>query len=341
MSSSPKSLLDLPNELLWMIKDAVGEHLLGNACFYLLCTRTSAFYHTTSAADWQRVLRANGLGLATYEYVDESEYEHIAFACAHHAWACTHPHCGRARLEENYRLMGEATAAWPTLRGDGAAGTVRSPHFDVAPDEGALVPSTLFAHIAFRAPARTRAARAHTQQLAYLRPAGQDARQRVPGETLDAHPVALRTFASFPPLEAMNVDAPFEVPRMLNRTGLTARDVCRYLSSCLDQKVYPDTLKDALRELGDDAAKGISWDANTVQECVKQMRDWFQVVRWTGFEYQRRERNRWFMLKFEPRALPASAKDVEGLCSPDPAADEETESDAAHLRVSLRQGVSF
>ena len=245
LTSSRTGLLDLPNELLLMIKNSLDPHdLVSNVCYYLLCKRTAACYDKHSDADWMRLLRANGLGLGTYELLGESGHKLMAMECARHAWMCTHPQCGRARLQENRKLsacclitenatmpptgysMQAAIEAWPSLNYEG---TVKSPHFDVPPDEGPIVPSTLFAYIAFKNKRLGPLDGPLLSDPAYLRPVDQDIKQPPPEETLDDHPIVRRTFACFPPIDAMDVDSPFEVVRMQNRRGLITKDVCYFL----------------------------------------------------------------------------------------------------------------
>ncbi|EKM50589.1 uncharacterized protein PHACADRAFT_263955 [Phanerochaete carnosa HHB-10118-sp] len=209
--------------------------------------------------------------------------------------------------------MEDAMVTWSSLSYND---TVKSPHFDVSPDEGPIVPSTIFSHIAFKPLHRGGIIDPSQEELAYLRPVDQDLRQTPPSETLDDHPIALRTFASFPPIETINVDSPFEIVRMLNRRGLVAKDVCRSLAMHMEQKVYSDSLKDSLHYLGLEVSRAFPWDLTTIEECVRQLQDWFKIVRWVGFEYQRPQRNRWFVLKFEPRELPKSEREIVGLfCS--------------------------
>ena len=100
---APETLLDLPNELILAIKDCFDPHdLLDNVCFGLLCKRTAACYAKLTNKDWMLLCRANGLGRGTYEGPELAPYYGgIAISCALHAWSCTHPACGKARLAEN------------------------------------------------------------------------------------------------------------------------------------------------------------------------------------------------------------------------------------------------
>lgn len=223
--------------------------------------------------------------------------------------------------------MEDGVAAWPSLD---YTDTIKSPHFDVPPDEGPILGSTVFSAIAFKTPPRGRLVDPYKEQLAYLRPVDQDLQQTPPAESLEDHPVALRTFASFPPIEAMHVDSPFDIVLMQNKRGLVAKDVCLYLCMHLEQKVYSDSLSESLRYLGQSASEAFPWDLPTLERSVKQLQDWFKVVRWMGLEYRRPVHNRWFVLMFEPRELPGSPRDVVGLCRPGPSeinSDENINSD--------------
>ena len=77
--------------------------LLAHVCFLLLCSRTSACYALTVTPPgfWRKLLRASGLGLSTVDKDTERRCKRVAVDCAKHAWSCTDPVCGMARLEEN------------------------------------------------------------------------------------------------------------------------------------------------------------------------------------------------------------------------------------------------
>lgn len=104
MTASPTNLLErLPNELLAMIKDDIGDDLLGNVCFYQLSRdlpRLAALYEDDEPP-WELLCRMNGIGILERDEDLGVDYRMIALETAEHALACTHPGCGVARLEDN------------------------------------------------------------------------------------------------------------------------------------------------------------------------------------------------------------------------------------------------
>lgn len=99
----PKSFLGLPQELRLVIKEHLGEYdLLGHVCYRQLCPETRACYDKIGPTFWRNLLRMNGLGDVEDEaFAPDAYWMSIAIKCAEHAWSCSHPACGVARLEEN------------------------------------------------------------------------------------------------------------------------------------------------------------------------------------------------------------------------------------------------
>lgn len=114
--SRRKGLLDLPNELLMMIKHELDPYdILGNMCYYTLSARTKACYDDTTEDQWRQMVRANGLGLVTGEDTFDADWEAIAVECAEHAWQCTHPGCGVAQIQTNRASLSPLRSSSPKL----------------------------------------------------------------------------------------------------------------------------------------------------------------------------------------------------------------------------------
>lgn len=98
--SRRRGLLDLPNELLMMIKRELGPYdILGNMCYYTLCARTQACYDDMTDDEWKLMVRASGLGLVRDEVVVGPDWEDIALECAEHAYGSDpHEPCVSASL---------------------------------------------------------------------------------------------------------------------------------------------------------------------------------------------------------------------------------------------------
>lgn len=94
----------LPNELLREIRGYIDDDdLPALVCWYLLSPRFQLFLNDLEHLDdkyWQLLCWSNGLGC-----YDEDERDgawlSTALECVKHAWHCTHPECGRARLRSN------------------------------------------------------------------------------------------------------------------------------------------------------------------------------------------------------------------------------------------------
>lgn len=108
--SRSKGLLDLPNELLLMIKDAIDPaDLLSNACFFLLCSQTQACYHGVPRKAWLYMLRASGLGCTPDEQREGVVWRNVALGCARHAWRCDYDGCGVAQIAYNSACLFDLT----------------------------------------------------------------------------------------------------------------------------------------------------------------------------------------------------------------------------------------
>lgn len=93
-----KGFLDLPNELLILIGDSFDpDNLLGNACYYELCTCTRAYYDDTPDTAWQYMVCSSGLGRKDASMC----WKDMVLECARHAWTCEYEGCGREHIERN------------------------------------------------------------------------------------------------------------------------------------------------------------------------------------------------------------------------------------------------
>ena len=97
------TLLDLPSELLMMIKDYLDDDLINHVAFSLVSRRTRACYHGLDEEFWKAKCYAYGIGAPAQTYAVDLPFDILARACVQHAWdpKCTHAACGMDRLNEN------------------------------------------------------------------------------------------------------------------------------------------------------------------------------------------------------------------------------------------------
>lgn len=287
-------LLDLPNELLHAIREHIGPRdLLAHVAFLLTCPRTSACYAMTATPPgfWRKLLRASGLGLSTVEKDTERRCKRIGVECAKHAWACPDPACGMARFEGNRALVHKAEQGWPNWDIEKA----------VAPQEvqehakGEIKTNGIFARLSFNnrfpvtAFSDARRGR-HIQECAFIR-------QAAPGwsstDLIKHHPIARRSFATFPALTTMcilnladNPSYPYGLD-IANPAGVTVHDYLIAVSEILGERMSCDLLWDWLqyvRGVPDDQDEIFpdSWAYCDVLLAASKVGSWFQLTNCDG-----------------------------------------------------------
>ena len=120
--------------------------------------------------------------------------------------------------------MQEAMKTWPSWEYENPLKNMRQD--TLPPDEGAIAPSDVFSHLAFKNKPRDAPKNGPISgDIAYLRPVDQTLEQEYPEtETLRDHPIAWRTFATFPPVDMMVYDSPLHMDADINKTGVIAGD---------------------------------------------------------------------------------------------------------------------
>ncbi|GJE99950.1 hypothetical protein PsYK624_162260 [Phanerochaete sordida] len=315
------TFLDLPNELLLFIKNDLGRDLVAHVCYFKLCARTEACYDDVGApsAFWKRLVRANGLGLSQLETETVTCWRKIAFQCAEHAQACEHPACGERTLEDNRLLVQKAEAEWPYWNVLEAV-PYRLPRV-LTRLYRAEYSSTIFSHIDFTnefpSPLHSELRRAvDITKCAFLRP--EIARQWRVSDVMQNHPIALRSFASFPPVDGMKLinPRPFEIDGSLSDRlletdspgGITVHDFLIMLSEYLGRamscfELYeldcPPFLVIPSTWTRDDILSAASWSGSR-----------FQLMKWKGIQLAGHDSDgAWFESNFEPEQLPDDPKE--------------------------------
>lgn len=132
-------------------------------------------------------------------------------------------------------LVVDAKARWPSWEYDAA---VSNPEGNAPPDEDTILSSPVLSHIAFKNNSvKPRAGVSNFSSelgdIPYLRPPEHfmtALEQEPPADTLEDHPIAKHTLATFPPLDVLSLsNIAFDFPYMLNPTGVTAGDMAYYM----------------------------------------------------------------------------------------------------------------
>ncbi|EKM50573.1 uncharacterized protein PHACADRAFT_213485 [Phanerochaete carnosa HHB-10118-sp] len=289
------SLMGLPTELLLMIQHEIRDDLLAHVCLMKLNTRTRALYNAFGTDFWKMLCRRNGLGTLAGDSVGAGLYQTIAVECAEHAWVCEHPSCGTARLLENAQSISNARLDDPTCS---PTRTLRDE------DPYILTPNGIFRCMAFRG--GEFGAPCHT----YVTAEAYDGQDMQDTDALEAHPIVMRTFATFPPCANMRFLTFDNVPTASNNDGVTVFDVMKSAKSIMSDIPTTENIFTWLRRnTCGDTSKVFpqAWSIVDMFESVTSIVGWFRVARWIGFAYEGSNK---FAFRFEPRRLPDDPSEI-------------------------------
>ncbi|GBE87400.1 hypothetical protein BKA93DRAFT_753989 [Sparassis latifolia] len=271
-----KDFLDVfPNELLLMIKARIAEtDLRTHVCFYNSSTRIAGMYGNVWEQEeyWKKLCWLNGLGLLPGESCKSVSWKQIAFECVEDDGFCDLPDCGGNALVKNVALM--AAADYNLERPTQALA-----HKEGGPD---LDCSPLLSHIKFRSNQEWswRMKPDYDAQL-YVRPSEA---QSSWGRRLHAHPIACRSFATFPPIQRLNFSELYglEFHPTKRTTGVTVWDVQSTLQKKLDTGILASGVAEFLEWHETNVPK--HWDVRTMLNELCTLRGMLSVVRWDGME---------------------------------------------------------
>ncbi|GJE99947.1 hypothetical protein PsYK624_162230 [Phanerochaete sordida] len=274
-----KSLLDLPTELLDMIASEFAPlDLLSHAAFALLSPRTYARFPEDT---WAKLTRAAGFGRLLGE---TCSWRAIALQCARHAWACEHPECGMGLLKQTVREMEEAVDFWGERVWSDPLFEPTDPNSDGEEINGPVNSTYLVRAISFRRRSFLEDTCPGTGDVPFLTSTdaipGMTARPR---ESLHEHPVAYRSFATFPPINVLRF-ANIAVPLVENPGGVTAGELLNGLGSSMGTYITVNELTSWLEQT-DEALDMFPAELSFPQILVqfKAMRDWFRYVKIHSF----------------------------------------------------------
>ncbi|CCM02645.1 uncharacterized protein FIBRA_04749 [Fibroporia radiculosa] len=284
----------LPVELLLAVKESIGDcDLRTHVCFYNTCRRVAALYDRDGENIWELLCRHVGLGLLHEEtrHREEISWKKIAFDCIAEDGFCSHPLCGTRRLTENARSMQEAIRKWGMKFLD--SGKAYKPDSRL---QGVII-NPVFEHIGFQL--------GHPLQMQF--PTEDDAFLHcddIPGypqarRTLCKHPIAYRSFATFPPLRWMTLlISPALEYDLLNHSGVTVYDIELDLRADLDRSLTVIDLQELLE--GTFRHDIFMPEANGMEILnYTTVRKLWEISRWDGFE-QDDEDPYQFWAKFSP-----------------------------------------
>ncbi|GJF00716.1 hypothetical protein PsYK624_170140 [Phanerochaete sordida] len=296
-------LLSLPNELLLLIHDSIEPwDLLAHVCYHQLHARTRACYAKAYMTDfWQNLIFYNGLRI-TWRDVEPTEtvWREAALRYAKHAWTCAQPACGRERLATNRHLMQRALATWDS---DDWDGTFILDSREAA-FSGDIESSDIFRYINFNnsfpghdLDEDTRSML--TGECAFLRADPEIDEGWRMTDLLANHPIALDSFATFPPISWLRIfqdfiegeDADVETT---NDEGVTVGEALTSLATLLDKGLTQDKISTLvcfgpwvdLPDVDDSAPFPSSWSQQDAVRAAHRVGHWFQITRWTGFTFE-------------------------------------------------------
>ncbi|GJE99929.1 hypothetical protein PsYK624_162050 [Phanerochaete sordida] len=318
------SLLDLANELLLAIKAHIAPtDLLTHVCFLQLCARTQACYEGAAGVRgfWRALVRANGLGLNDFERDGERTWRRVGVKCAEHAWVCADGACGVARLEENQKRIQEAAEQWPEWDSSKAV----TPGEAYAVGGGEITPSSLLGRLGLNSDfphplCEELQLRKQIKQCAFIR------KDDTPGwsraDLLKQHPVALRSFATFPFLTSFYMlnlhDQEYLESEVQpeNKHGITVHDYLTALGEVLGKRMSSDQLNDFLRTMphlpdGREDLFPKTWAHRDILVVASNVGSWFQLMNWTGISQLEgsEERGPCFVMEFDWKELPKDVRE--------------------------------
>ncbi|KAH9950020.1 hypothetical protein B0H21DRAFT_706505 [Amylocystis lapponica] len=123
----------------------------------------------------------------------------------------------------------------------------------------------------------------------FLRPDSKDVTlAMVPSLLLRNHPIASRSLATFPAMETMVIStiAGHAIPDVVRPSGVTVWDVQANIQSVLDIQLHVSDLNTYLLPMVEDF-NPLDWDIQTVLKTMETLRSAFEMIRWSGLEWDR------------------------------------------------------
>ena len=233
VSHSASMLDSFPVELLFLIKDQIPEiELRTHVCFSQVLGRATKTVYND--AYWERACVRFGLGLAADEDAEKVCWRDVVYDLIRVDGFCTHPQCGVSRLEQNCKSFSEYCDQLRVSCGstDRAMSKIYMKDFtrksltEVLDGHspytfsGFITTNTLFANLEFNQDAFT-----HAINDGYLLVRGSQMNSFDPGSPLSRHPIACRSFATFPPSSTFQLATLGSFPIIHNPHGVTVWDV--------------------------------------------------------------------------------------------------------------------
>ncbi|THH30445.1 hypothetical protein EUX98_g3741 [Antrodiella citrinella] len=291
MAKRRTSILDLfPVELLAMIKEAIPQgDIRTHVHFYMSFPPiTPSLYGDEEEEEkfWDTACMQAGLGLLPGEtlHPENVRWKKIAFDCIQYDGFCDHVECGRDLLDDNADYMN-------TQIDDNLRDISRALFFSLIPDEpdvhskGTVISSTLgYIHFHDQKP-----------RLNEFRPPEDDAFlfdpessvQHPPHQLLRGHPVAFRSFASFPPTRRMMIGGTphKDFIEVENVYGVTVWDVQSAIQMKLDDEVPLKQMQEILESNDYRAVFPPGCDFITMMRSLTTMRHFLSFYRIKDMEF--------------------------------------------------------
>ncbi|KAH8107845.1 hypothetical protein BXZ70DRAFT_912955 [Cristinia sonorae] len=198
--------------------------------------------HPQMAAFWEALCLRNGLGFLADEDasggedVPEVNWEKVARECARHAHNCEYPGCGKTRLEENFAAMTPFSHDYSSWDEIGRSNILLRSTNGRCRDDGFSI-NPLLEHIAFKETTDDYESPREAEEETLLRYSRFE-EQSLKTSLLCKHPIARRSFATFPPTLGMRLIGDFFPGAMglsiCSQRGLTVDSYAKGIHEKLD-----------------------------------------------------------------------------------------------------------
>ncbi|KAI0785585.1 hypothetical protein C8Q75DRAFT_735448 [Abortiporus biennis] len=302
-------VLTLPNELLSMIKGNFPDYdLRTHIFFYNASPRFAALYGTEQDAEsfFEKTYILCGLGLLPNEHPESTSFIQLATRIMLTDGCCDHPECGVARLERNMILMtrkkhmvGFKQPYWSNLRIYGRDLGTMSPEIDEY-DGDDLKINPLFKYVKFGEDPLWVTRSSILEEDTYLRyPAPHESGQK--SLIHEDHPIAARSFATFPPVRRVYTIFPMENPASPggaeNDHGVTVWDILNDVHQVLDIEMEVNSLVTLLDRVKYNEVFRPGCDLREMMDSFGTFRGFLNYFRWDGFQYEEYSENPAFIMR--------------------------------------------
>ncbi|KAH9944675.1 hypothetical protein B0H21DRAFT_446866 [Amylocystis lapponica] len=273
----------IPIELRCMIKEFIPvSDLRTHVCFYKSYKNIAALYDDDDKHElfWKRACWFAGLGLVREEDPQHVSWKGIAFECIERCGFCKHPHCGGVLLERNAAMMADVEDSLAHAEQDEIRLLVECPvPVDLYPGWLDMKTNPVLGNLAFDNHGVPIHVPNHSDLVTSLQPDG------VPHDydrRLRLHPITLRSFATFPPVDDICLLSLYDIdfPDICRTSGVTVFDLQLALYAQLYEPLY---VHNVIQFLDWHEGQLPEWpDLQKALDKLDTLYHLFSFVRWDG-----------------------------------------------------------